>query len=617
MATSNSFKGGEPYARKQLSEEFYIMGMNYTDQPLREGFSRLLVNFDFKANQGPLIPRPGIVTSSFALQPGDGVATDLEYNDKQAIAASRACIEGSTSLGQIILSDVTGATLDAASGLYIGTGYVITTQEQTTPPIFGDVPPKNMSVGLLSGGGPSLCYFRKPTTAGIHGMPIEDQELSANLVGTFAYGNSFFWFDATSNKLKRTVYETATNTYISEDIAPRLLTPKEAVLWGYNMLSSTPYHFVNTNYAGDLQLLGALPYDEAEELVMNPITNQNLFFECFYTAPAGITHKIKWEWREPGASSWTVLQDTEIDTKILAQAKCRASLPVSEAMIRITATKLGDIDPIAVMIVGFNFNKDAYGSTSNASATEYTLSKCKGMSFWKQRLVLFAPPEGKNLVFVSEVNDPGYFAYPNGAEIFAEDVISVQPFMDDLLVFTTSALYMMTPTPDGLGWITKKVQSDLNIAEQDVHLIKTVKNMLYFKSGNYYFMVVPSTKTKIGLALAPISDNIKSLLDNFEATIKEIFMAVYNYAGSFVLVDYNNYLDFDEIHNSYIVRTEDDKLVNFDLIYSTLSKSWRIYMYEVPGVPKLYNKDAANRGELVALTPIEQNVVVIEEVPAQ
>ena len=126
-------------------------------------------------------------------------------------------------------------------------------------------------------------------------------------------------------------------------------------------------------------------------------------------------------------------------------------------------------------------------------------------------------------------------------------------------------------------------------------------------------MVVPSMKAEGGLVVAPISRNINTLLETFAESVAEIFEKLYHYTGTLGLVHYYNYLDFEDIHNVYSFKTEDDKLLNFTLLYNTVSRSWRIYVFESERILRPYEQDATNTGTLITLTPCEQRILVVAE----
>jgi hypothetical protein len=162
---------------------------------------------------------------------------------------------------------------------------------------------------------------------------------------------------------------------------------------------------------------------------------------------------------------------------------------------------------------------------------------------------------------------------------------------------------MITLSEDGLGWNKKHIQSNLDIKEWDTHLIQQVKNMVFFKSGNYYYMVVPSTKftTLNQLVVTPVSKNIERLLDDFQENIDNIIKLVYDYDRELELVHYYNFLDYEDMHNTYVFKTVYDRYINVVLLYNTMSRSWRFHIFESAGIVKPYQQDATKKGTLISL----------------
>lgn len=621
MQTSK-FKNSESLAREQWTEALYTAGIVYTDSPIAEPRARMLVNFDCKANAGPLQPRPGVRTAALAVHPIKAeVDNSLTYTPRSAIQAVKECNESTVTIGQAIVSDLTTFVQDPTSELIKGKAWVMTalplntTAEEEYPPAVGDAPVHELQTRALFGSTAleEYNYFRSPSNMGIHGLLAEDSVAMSRLVGTFAYGNRYFSFRkvVTGPQLQQTKYDETLGYFVPELLTPKEITPKEAVLWGYNMLKTHPYSFENGTTTGIIQLLGILPYNSAgTDLIMAPVVNQTLFLHCFYDAPNPSTYSFKWEWREPGSTEWTLLRQQSVDTGAGGDAVCMVSFPRPEVILRVTATNAADVDQIQVLSVGFNFNKGSYGSTTSAQPVEYNLEQSKGLVHWNNRLVAYGPPKGENMLFMSEINDPTYFPYPNNAEVFNEPILYAIPLMSDLLVFTASELYVLSGSADGLAWSKKLIQSGLNIREQDIHLVQPVKNMLFFKSDNYYHMVVPSVKTASALAVAPISENIRALLDEFPTVVGEIFSTLYNYTGTFNLVHYHNYLDFENVCNNYCFRLASGKLVNLVLLYNTVTRAWRIHIHGTPHITYPYRPDSTTRGQLMSLTPIGQRMLI-------
>ena len=249
-------------------------------------------------------------------------------------------------------------------------------------------------------------------------------------------------------------------------------------------------------------------------------------------------------------------------------------------------------DPEKVTSMAIKFATAPSSTTANKELKNYDLSKATGMTYWKGRIWLYGLHAEPNVLFASDVNEPTYFPYPNNVDIFDEPVLLCEPFMDNMLVFTRSKLYQLTLQTDG-SWTTKIIQNDLNFTEFDMNLVKPVKNMVFFKSGDYYYMVVPKTLSlQNELAIAPVSKNIEQFLDNFVNNVKELFNIVYEYEGDINLAAHYNYLNYEDVHNVYSFETEDGLLLNLGLLYSTTSRHWRFYTVESQELYRPERQDA-------------------------
>jgi hypothetical protein len=172
----------------------------------------------------------------------------------------------------------------------------------------------------------------------------------------------------------------------------------------------------------------------------------------------------------------------------LPKMQAELSCPYKEVMIRITAFKWTGTgttyEDVAekVMTVGIALSADKASGASGKpvesgeeeQAKIYDLSTCSGMSYWKNRLIVYGVAKDPTIVFFSAVNDPWYFPYPNNIDVFDEPVIYITPFLDNLLVFTSTKLHMLTLSMDGLTWTKKMIQGNLNIKDWDIHLIQIV-----------------------------------------------------------------------------------------------------------------------------------------------
>jgi hypothetical protein len=608
MATNQEkayYKNNKRQPRVQTTEENFNFGMNYTNTPLEQGYQKALVNYDIKNEGKALRPRAGLRVTELGMYPI--IAAPIAYNDSMQLSAGRDCVsETGVNSRQLILSTPT-AELRPNTNLYLGAAYALTMNMDTNKlEYLENITISPMSHETLSATG---VFFNRPVAAEIHGIKLSNLTYIARQVGTFAYNNSYYYFTG-----PQALYHTklVNNKYEPELVPIRDITPKEAVLWGYNMLKENPYTFTDTEAAA-LSLQGMLPYDANNKIIMSPQTNQTIFLRCFYAAPRTTTFKFVWEWREPGAPGWASFKTETISMADLPALKAEFSSPVNSVMIRLSAYKEtetpGTFEDLAtqVLAVGFSFNKESYGSTANIKLETYDLSTATGMTYWKNSLVVYGLLKDPTVVFISDVNDPGYFPYPNRVEVFDEPVVHAVPLLDKLLIFTKSQLHLLTLDTDGLSWTRQMIQGNLDIKEWDIHLIQPVKNMVFFKSGNYYYMVVPKvTSATGGLTIAPISKNIEAYLDNFLEITKEIIDLLYAYKDELTLIHYYNFLDFEDMHNIYVFNTSLGVYINVDLLYNTMSRTWRIHFYESQNILVPYKQDATKKGTLASVLDINQ-----------
>lgn len=583
MARSNPFKTYARGARTQLSEGVFSGGMKWTQSPLPEIQSRLLVNYDVRGNGDILVPRPGLRVSRT-------VPSALAWADTQFVSANRPCAEAAGVQQQLILA--TPSSADATTGLTKATLQVVTLNPDNT--VKADPTPIPANGWALA---------KQLPVDGVHGVPRAGSAQYRG-IGTFAFGNQYFFFrwNGSAYELATTRFDATDGRYEVEAVTPKALSPKEAVLWGYNMLSPVPYTFANSVGVGLIQLQGILPYDAGGTLQLTPVQNQTLKLVCTYACPAGTTHRVVWEWKDVSGTSWTVLKDGNVATGNLAEMSCTFSSPTATAMIRVTVYNGSNTTPDQVMAVGFNFTKSPQGTMANAAQKTYTMASCEGMTYWRNQLVVWAPKEDRTLLFVSDVNAPHYFPYPNKAETFDEPIIHAMPLLDSLLVWTTTTLVQLSMSGDGLSWSKKTIQRNLNISAGDLHLLQPVKNMVFFKSGNYFYMVVPSTKSLGDLVIAPVSANIIELLDNFAVSVAQIAEQTYDYTGTLTLLHYYNFMDFEDIHNIYMFQTDDSRVLNLDLVYNSVGRYWRVYLFESVRQVLPHQQDATRQGTYLTLS---------------
>lgn len=211
----------------------------------------------------------------------------------------------------------------------------------------------------------------------------------------------------------------------------------------------------------------------------------------------------------------------------------------------------------------------------------YDLSTCTSMVFWQERLWVAGVTEDPSMLFCSAPQNPERFPY-NDVHVFNESIIKMVPLKDSLIVFTETKVHRLSYNSSN-KLNTEIIQSNLYITPGEAHLIQSVKNMLYFKSGNYYYMIVPKANSLTNeLTLAPVSVNITQFLDNFQENLYKVLKKSYNIDATInnvSLIDFYNFLDYEDVYNVFKLKGLDpDTSIYFMLLYNTVKRHWRIYI---------------------------------------
>ena len=603
-----SFKRGH---RVQNIEETFSKGMSYTSAPLAEGYNRVLVNLDMQDSGNSVTPRLGLRADSYMYNGWPNVGSDEDNNLFEIIDAH--AFDDRNLLSTIWYTGRNNE--DKIFGKYVTEGTIYC--DTFGYPGFGK---QNHAATLDGGRLTRTAHLMSNFGAEIHGMRLLQKinvdaptvtetpnTLGVRVVGTWAYNNNYYFYDdlglcCVYSYYPENVYETPSSETAKhykndpklDTFTPKMITAKEAVTYGYNMLLANPYQFANTAGGNVLEFTGLLPYVNGE-LCMTPVQNQDIHFVATGTIPLNKQYKFVAEWASMNSTSWNTIKEWTADTGAdisTLEIAFDFTPPIAEAIIRISAYPVtenvaADISD-SVLAVGFSFQKTVYNNTINSDKKQYSIHKASGICYWKNRIVAWGVPEDDTILFVSDVNDPTYFPYPNNIETFTSSIQYCTPFGDDLLVFTADALYIIALANDGASWTCKCLQRNLCIAAWDVHLVQTVKNMLFFKSGNYYYMVVPKSGSLTGeLTIADVSKPMRGFFDNFKASVLEIlnntYMPEVEYTD-FGIAHYYNYLSKDSVHNVYMlvvpgIHKTHDTYVNLDVIYDTVNRTWRIYTY--------------------------------------
>lgn len=631
MATSSNYKSTRRSGRVLSAEQSFALGMHYMETNQLEGANRALVNYDIKDQGAALIPRGGMrVLEDTGVAVSEGTSpSELHHTSQLAVVMPN--LEDELHKYMLFSEDFEDSISLPPS------------EQQTYAYRYS-----NMHMLLedrLLDGVPVLVPVRlnqeddslRYTLEGalnldgrrIHGVPYTGRKLSPvyatlNNLPYFPYRAYDTAAELASTGLARLELsredDLSDYTALLKPVVPREITPTEAINYGYNMLSPTPYAFndsISPSVGADYIILdGILAYeDDACTLpLFGARVGSWVTFRLFARFHAtGESFRFKWEIRDMASDDVTIYEDIDSPTskayhydeslECAATAdgerfiKLRIQPPYKQFSVIVTVYSETDLtEPIQVMTLA-SYTMSSDPKVRALDVKQYRLFTAQGMTTWQRRLVLWGPLSGRNMIFISDINDPSYFPYPNNTHVFDENVVSCVPYLSDLLVFTESKLHRLSWDAEGMSYSAQIIQDKLMLSTQDVETIQVVKNMVFFKNGNYFYMIVPGTNTETQeLQLAPISRPVTNLLDNFETSVMELFMTMYGperfaplpVDGRYELVlqDFHNYLDNTAVRNVYKfqlrIAGSIETLVQFDFLfnYDTMLRTWTAYIVE-------------------------------------
>lgn len=605
--------------RALTSEDSFAKGICMTNAPEESGYAKMLVNFKLKNEGSVLATRPAIIVNGKVTR-DDGViiATVLFTNTVEC------AIEGAdyTVVKRYVMVEYS----DGTCGVYVESNSVqdssIDGQRCENVPILCTPVDASKSYKILKDS-----YKRKGTYK--HDVLVDESaDYYCNAVQSKLNTMALMLYtDGETNNLGqlKIKFTDSTLTAATWELSPieiKDVLPAQAVNYGYNMLKADPYTFNNTEIAsGEVTLLGVLPYDAAtEKLLLTAKLGTSIKFKLTYKYPAADRTNTKekyytsWELYdlENSASASTVIQAetaspliTPGDEISVVHAPAVKSFGIVVKLYKLTnistdgsittteqlKAKLDSMDtyvaPAQIITLASYYltNDEANSKANNLELIKYDITQAQGMCAWRNKLIAWGVKGAEHILFTSDINNPGYFPYPNGIEVFDNVIVKAVPYLDKLLVFTTDALYMLTMDSSGLTYTVNKVQDRLAIAHTDSANIVPVLNMVHFKSGNYFYMIVPKIQSLTGeLQLAPISKPIEQLLDNFKENVSEILSTVYNieYSEITILNSYT-YVADNNICNVCKIACKNDgavsNIVNLVLRYDTNIRAWTIWTY--------------------------------------
>lgn len=586
--SSHRYKQSNRQSRKVVNEMAFSAGMNFTNNPLPTGQVKLLVNMIQKDYGKRIRPRGGYHP---IIPPIDlGVGLINPYIHHEGTTFIKNTVTGNIFLRRYAL------ILDHKE---IGSNYGYT---DTGKVIIEGIDEKSLLIATCvnnsAGAKPLMKHNRGDALKDIHGVPIdlaarpEPTGIKASIEGnTYMLGQDGLY------RLEVMFDNIATYTFKFEKVVPLEVTPTQAVNYGYNMLSPTPYSFPN-KVGAEFRGHGILPYDALSgQIKMQAKVGENVQFRLIYEYKQDEKYKVQWEvqdiYKRDGINVIQRKEDSKSYTNGEAIVLNYAS-PFKQFSVVATVYRESDMtNPVRTIILAAYHLADDSNSIRMEQKT-YSLMSATGIATWKNQMVYWGVREAEMSVFVSDINDPTYIPFPNNTLIFNEKVICAFPYMESLLVVTEHTMYQVDFFAQG-GFTQKPVQTNLQIREDDAVAMYSIKNMVIFKSRDYFFMIVPNKFNDRGeLLVAPISNNIAQLLDNFKESTRDILSEVYtleyllgaySHEIDIKLQDFKSYQDASRIRFAYkwlLTSPSKDIYLEVHLVYDTLFRSWTVEIVETP-----------------------------------
>lgn len=653
MAQSGAYKQYSRGTRNIILEEAFNGGMFSDNIPLESNKFKHIVNFNVSDVAGQLVPRRGKVSdteistdsceTALLIPPTEATTlgiynvryNEVEDGENELIDAVRKFIitcPNESYAQRIAYSDVYHNMFNIMpDGNKLSSYYT----SKTAVPIYvastEEIKPiKPAPTGTFSDyyckvvEGP---WDSKSNEARINVLSKMDTfKPRTRLVGASLDNNLYtFAHNEDGNKLVRFIPlpTTPDRTYDMETIVPKEIDSTYANNYGFNMLSSTPYSF--NNKIGAWELNSLLPYEDEEctKLLFEYSTGQKVYFKVTFNFTASSTVNVKISKKLNSEDSWELLPTAKTLTSTATDCPplvIPIIAPTEPFSIRVELSNTSNtvLSSNDYPCAGGGETEETYGTTKGLSPVVYDLTTATGMLTWKQRLVLWGVDKAPNMLFCSDINNATYFPYPNGCEIYNDNILYVCIFMDSLLVFTPENIYKTTLNTDG-SFKTECVAADVRLTYDDMYSVVPVKNMLFYKSDNYYYMLVPSHKalTFGELNVAPVSSPINYMLDHMDDELKRVLISMYgeewNYpdVGDLILQPhtYQTYLANNDVclDFRFIVSTKDrtvDKLkISYVLKYSTTLRTWTTELYYTPfSSIQMYAKNVAGVPRYITYT---------------
>ncbi len=154
------------------------------------------------------------------------------------------------------------------------------------------------------------------------------------------------------------------------------------------------------------------------------------------------------------------------------------------------------------------------------------ISTAKYISYFDNRVLLYGADNAHNIIYMSDINNPSYFPLKYTLDQFDAPVVHVQPYLQNLIVFTTRDIYIVVNVPEEVGeapftsledrYYSKKIVSNITLETHNKNTVVNSGKILMFVADKNVYALRPNiyVEDPTDLQTINISKAISELLQN-------------------------------------------------------------------------------------------------------
>ena len=389
-------------------------------------------------------------------------------------------------------------------------------------------------------------------------------------------------------------------TMTSTPVTAKDVTLTEATSVGFNMMASDPYDFGNE--AGlTLSPMGMMPYNPSntDNLMLSANVGEKVKFVVYYLYGSSLKFKVKWEQALVGTTDYIVLEESTTVLDGGDEVSLEVTVPSRDFILRCTMTPMdgGTAQNHLAKVAIYPIYSVGVSDIRDTIQNEYALTSATGLATHNEMLVLWGVPGAETALFFSDVLDASYFPFPQYTFNLSDPILDVISFSGALFIFTERRIYLLDGYDMSEMKYPRPIFDNLEFTKQDLQAAIAVKDGLFLKSKEKYYMLVPNVYTGqiSDMQLIPITDPVEGLIFDWKSFLHLLSDRLYKFEVSWGedthinQYDFVNYVDGNTIKNIYrfsIYETKTDNLFRYQidviLLYNTEMNIWTVEVASFP-----------------------------------